>query len=103
MSPSASSRRTRHAVAVTAPLEQARLAAGAAPASIAAGAPAGPGPAWGRGTADPLVGDLRKGGLLPLLVLHYVAREPSYGGRLMEAAGAPLGGGAHPHPQKHPP
>jgi PadR family transcriptional regulator PadR len=36
------------------------------------------------GATDPLVGDLRRAGLLPLLVLHYVAREPSYGNQLME-------------------
>jgi PadR family transcriptional regulator, regulatory protein PadR len=33
---------------------------------------------------DPLIGDLRRAGLLPLLVLHYVAREPSYGNQLIE-------------------
>ena len=33
---------------------------------------------------DPLIGDLRRAGLLPLLVLHYLAREPSYGNQLME-------------------
>ncbi len=36
------------------------------------------------GAAGPLLGDLRRGGLLPLLVLHFVAREPSYGNQLME-------------------
>jgi PadR family transcriptional regulator PadR len=34
--------------------------------------------------SDPLVGDLRRAGLLPLLVLHYVAREPSYGNQLID-------------------
>src|SRR3954447_2505461 len=38
----------------------------------------------GRGSADPLIGDLRRAGLLPLLVLHYAAREPSYGNQLMD-------------------
>jgi PadR family transcriptional regulator, regulatory protein PadR len=33
---------------------------------------------------DPLVGDLRRAGLLPLLVLHYVARGPSYGNQLID-------------------
>ena len=33
---------------------------------------------------DPLIGDLRRAGLLPLLVLHYVAREPSYGNQLID-------------------
>jgi DNA-binding PadR family transcriptional regulator len=71
MASSAGSRQARQAVAVTAPLEHARLAAGAQPVT-------------GPGTADPLIADLRRGGLLPLLVLHYVAREPSYGNQLME-------------------
>jgi PadR family transcriptional regulator len=38
----------------------------------------------GAGSQDPLVGDLRRGGLLPLLVLHFVGREPSYGNQLIE-------------------
>ena len=38
----------------------------------------------GPGTADPLLGDVRRAGLLPLLVLHYVARERSYGNQLIE-------------------
>ena len=38
----------------------------------------------GSGRSDPLVGDLRRAGLLTLLVLHHVAREPSYGNQLME-------------------
>jgi DNA-binding PadR family transcriptional regulator len=42
----------------------------------------------GAGSQDPLVGDLRRGGLLPLLVLHFVAREPSYGNPLMERIAA---------------
>ena len=33
---------------------------------------------------DPLVGDLRRAGLLPLLVLHYISDEASYGNRLIE-------------------
>ena len=36
------------------------------------------------GSADPLVGDLRRAGLLALLVLHYTAHEPTYGNRLIE-------------------
>jgi PadR family transcriptional regulator len=36
------------------------------------------------GPLDPLVGDLRRAGLLPLLVLHYVARGPSYGNQLID-------------------
>jgi PadR family transcriptional regulator, regulatory protein PadR len=34
--------------------------------------------------ADPLIGDLRRAGLLPLLVLHYVSSEPSYGNQLID-------------------
>ena len=40
--------------------------------------------AAGAGSQDPLIGDLRRGGLLPLLVLHFVAREPCYGNQLIE-------------------
>jgi DNA-binding PadR family transcriptional regulator len=56
------------------PLEQARAAVGAD----------APAPAARPGSQDPLVGDLRKAGLLALLVLHFTADEPSYGNRLME-------------------
>ena len=38
----------------------------------------------GPGAADPLLGDIRRAGLLPLLVLHYVALGPSYGNQLIE-------------------
>jgi DNA-binding PadR family transcriptional regulator len=37
---------------------------------------------------DPLIGDLRRAGLLPLLVLHYLAGEPCYGNQLMERISA---------------
>ena len=37
---------------------------------------------------DPLVGDLRRAGLLPLLVLHYVAAAPSYGTQLIDRIGS---------------
>jgi PadR family transcriptional regulator, regulatory protein PadR len=37
-----------------------------------------------RSPQDPLIGDLRRAGLLPLLVLHYTALAPSYGHRLIE-------------------
>jgi PadR family transcriptional regulator, regulatory protein PadR len=40
--------------------------------------------AAGAGSQDPLIGDLRRGGLLPLLVLHFVAAEPCYGNQLIE-------------------
>ena len=39
------------------------------------------------GSQDPLIGDLRRGGLLPLLVLHFVAAEPCYGNQLIERIG----------------
>src|SRR3954466_6834344 len=61
-------RQTERAVAEAAPLETARRAAGAR----------------GAGSQDPLVSELRRAGLLPLLVLHFLAREPSYGNQLME-------------------
>ena len=41
-------------------------------------------PLAGPGSADPLIGDARRAGLLPLIVLHYVAREPCYGNQLIE-------------------
>ena len=37
---------------------------------------------------DPLIGDLRRAGLLPLLVLHYLAAEDCYGNQLMERIAA---------------
>ncbi len=37
---------------------------------------------------DPLIGDLRRAGLLPLLVLHYLAAGPCYGNQLMERISA---------------
>ena len=41
---------------------------------------------------DPLIGDLRRAGLLPLLVLHYLAIEDCYGNQLMERIAALTGG-----------
>lgn len=70
-------RSTRDAVADATSLDEARAAAGAA---------AGP------GSGDPLVGELRRGGLLPLLVLHMVGESPSYGNRLMERISEITGG-----------
>ena len=67
-------RKVVDAVAESVPLEQATAALDDAPRR-------------GAGSQDPLVGDLRKGGLLPLLVLHFVAREPSYGNQLIERVG----------------
>jgi DNA-binding PadR family transcriptional regulator len=46
----------------------------------------------GPGSADPLIGDLRRSGLVRLLVLHYVAGEPCYGNQLMDRIGSLTGG-----------
>jgi DNA-binding PadR family transcriptional regulator/ketosteroid isomerase-like protein len=70
-----SARKTSAAVAETATLRQAEEAAGRHR------------PAGGPGTADPLLGELRRGGLLPLLVLHLAAEEPAYGNQLIERIG----------------
>ena len=40
--------------------------------------------ARGAGSGDPLIGDLRRAGLLPLLVLHFTARAPAYGNQLTD-------------------
>jgi PadR family transcriptional regulator PadR len=66
-----SRRRTEEAVAQAAPLAAARAAAGAKTAG-------------GAGSADPLAGELRRAGVLPLLVLHFLGDGPSYGNQLME-------------------
>src|ERR1700756_4061840 len=46
----------------------------------------------GPGSIDPLIGDLRRSGLVTLLVLHYVAADASYGHQLMERIGTLTGG-----------
>jgi len=69
-------RQTERAVADAAPLETARRAAGAR----------------GAGSQDPLIGELRRAGLLPLLVLHFLAGEPSYGNQLMDRVTELTGG-----------
>src|SRR3954468_2405019 len=66
------------AVAQAAPLDAARAAAGAG--------------TRGAGSSDPLLGELRKAGLLPLLVLHLLAAGPSYGNQLMERVSTLTGG-----------
>jgi DNA-binding PadR family transcriptional regulator len=38
----------------------------------------------GPGTADPLVGELRRSGLVTLLVLHFIAHEACYGNQLIQ-------------------
>jgi PadR family transcriptional regulator PadR len=46
----------------------------------------------GPGSASPLMGELRRSGLVTLLVLHYLAREPRCGNQLIERIGALTGG-----------
>ena len=46
----------------------------------------------GPGTSDPLVGELRRAGLLPLLVLPLLAGGPSYGNALIEGISISTGG-----------
>ena len=65
-------RDTSRAAAEAASLENARAAVSSTPGGS------------GAGRTDPLVGDLRRAGLLALLVLHYVARAPSYGNQLID-------------------
>jgi PadR family transcriptional regulator, regulatory protein PadR len=67
VSGSGSRRRTEEAVAEAAPLRVAQGAVGG-----------------GAGSADPLAGELRRAGLLPLLVLQFLGDGPSYGGALIE-------------------
>jgi DNA-binding PadR family transcriptional regulator len=67
------------AVAEAAPLETAKAAAGARTRG-------------GTGSADPLVAELRRAGLLPLLVLHLLAERPSYGNQLMDRIAELTGG-----------
>jgi DNA-binding PadR family transcriptional regulator len=52
----------------------------------------------GPGSQDPLVGDLRRGGLLPLLVLHFVAAEPRYGNQLIDRIGELTAGAVSVNP-----
>lgn len=75
-----SRRETEQAVARAAPIETARAAAGAGAAEA------------GAGSADPIAGELRRAGVLPLLVLTLLAEGPSYGNRLIEGI-ADLSGG----------
>jgi DNA-binding PadR family transcriptional regulator len=50
------------------------------------------------GSADPLIGELRRSGLIALLVLHYVAHEPCYGNQLMERIGELTAGAVSVNP-----
>jgi PadR family transcriptional regulator, regulatory protein PadR len=51
-----------------------------------------PAPTGGAGSTDPLIGDLRRAGLLPLLVLHFASAQPAYGNQLIERIAALTGG-----------
>jgi PadR family transcriptional regulator, regulatory protein PadR len=75
---------TQQAVAETASLEDARVAAGALDAEQARDETRVEAPPRGPGSADPLFGELRRAGLLPLLVLHLLSTGPSYGNQLMD-------------------
>ena len=57
-----------------------------------------PGESRGAGSGDPLIGDLRRAGLLPLLVLHFAAREPAYGNQLIDRIEALTGGALRVNP-----
>lgn len=76
-------RSTEAAVAETAARSDVRAAAGARHPAGAAGGP---------GSTDPLLGGLRRAGLLRLLVLHLLGRGPSYGNQLMERVAELTGG-----------
>ena len=71
-------RETEQAVAEAASVDVAREAAGGRPAAPAKG--------------DPLLGELRRAGLLPMLVLHFLGEGPSYGNQLMERVSQVTGG-----------
>jgi DNA-binding PadR family transcriptional regulator len=71
---------TERAVAEAASLADARAAAGA------------PERSGGAGRSDPLVGELRRRGLLPMLVLHFLGEGPSYGNQLMDRVSRVTGG-----------
>ena len=79
----ASARKASQAAAEAATVEEARAAVDAP---------------VGRGATDPLIGDLRRAGLLPLLVLHFTQEAPTYGNQLMERIGALTGGALSVNP-----
>ena len=74
------SKETQRAIAEAASLDAAREAAGGARRGA------------GRAKGDPLLGELRRAGLLPMLVLHFLAGAPSYGNQLMERVSDVTGG-----------
>jgi len=52
----------------------------------------------GPGSADPLVAELRRSGLVSLLVLHFVAHDACYGNQLMDQILALTGGAVTVNP-----
>jgi PadR family transcriptional regulator PadR len=76
-------RLTEAAVAETAAVSDVRAAAGVRPTAASGSGP---------GSSDPLLGGLRKAGLLRLLVLRLLGDGPSYGNQLMERVGELTGG-----------
>ena len=81
-------RETEEAVARAAPIEAALAATGAR--DVAAHGPAAQ--LAGSGSGDPVAGELRRAGILPLLVLELLAQAPSYGNRLIDGIGELSGG-----------
>ena len=70
-----------------------KAAAAAVAADQSADAPSdGKGRKAAPGGSDPLVGELRKAGLLSLLVLHEVSAGPSYGNQLIDRVSELTGG-----------
>jgi len=80
------------------PSQKAADAASATGLEAARAAVDEPGPGKGAGSGDPLIGDLRRAGLLPLLVLHFTAREPAYGNQLIDRIETLTGGALHVNP-----
>ncbi len=90
-------RETEEAVAQVAPIAAALAAAGASEAvrQDDRAQPTGAGsaqPASGSGSTDPIAGELRRAGIVQLLVLELLGAAPSYGNRLIEGI-AELSGG----------
>jgi PadR family transcriptional regulator, regulatory protein PadR len=54
------------------------------PGVVSAAAREAQAPGRAPGAQDPLIGDLRRAGLLALLVLHYASEQPAYGNQLMD-------------------
>jgi DNA-binding PadR family transcriptional regulator len=54
--------------------------------------PAGP------GSLDPILGEIRRSGLVTLLVLHYVAEDSSYGNQLIDRIAGLTGGAVAVNP-----